>query len=218
VFATWEGLFEVLASQPKRAAEFVRALVEPILNAEPNAAHRAVAELEKYKSITVVTQNIDGLHEAAGSSRVYAVHGRLYETVTFNGSHRQALEKHALAHIVSKLHEMEGREASAQDVLAALRPLLDLESAEPYRPNLVMFGDVLSEPDWTLAQQAVAECDCLISIGTSGSVYPAATLPLRAKSRGAAVLGIDPEQGEADVWIAARAGTAVPALVEAATR
>lgn len=61
-FATWNGLLSKIVSEPQRLADFLLAVLEPIADAEPNAAHRAVADLDKHCQATVVTQNIDGLH------------------------------------------------------------------------------------------------------------------------------------------------------------
>ena len=61
--------------RPRRLAAFLQAVLEPMANARPNAAHIAIAAAEQYAAITVVTQNIDGLHQEAGSTRVHEIHG-----------------------------------------------------------------------------------------------------------------------------------------------
>src|SRR5580704_14259771 len=74
-FATWSGLLRTALTRPQLVAEFVLNVVEPVAKAAPNAAHRAVAELQKYAKTSVVTQNIDGLHQSAGSTHVHEIHG-----------------------------------------------------------------------------------------------------------------------------------------------
>ena len=69
-FATWKGLISTAASDPRSVAEFVLNVVEPIATAEPNPGHQALAELERQVPTTVITQNIDGLHQTAGSTTV----------------------------------------------------------------------------------------------------------------------------------------------------
>src|SRR5687768_10595357 len=81
-FATWPGLLRVAAREPRRLARFLRAVIEPIAVANANAAHRAIEKLEHYKHVTVITQNIDGLHQDAGNTIVHEVHGSILETIT----------------------------------------------------------------------------------------------------------------------------------------
>src|SRR5262245_22170527 len=86
-FANWRGLMRAALLQPRRLAEFLLSVLEPIARARPNAAHAALLELEQSRGLTVVTQNIDGLHQAAGSIRVLEVHGSILEIVdVFKGT------------------------------------------------------------------------------------------------------------------------------------
>src|SRR5215469_11640115 len=80
-FATWGGLLDTALTEPRSVAEFVLNVVEPIAKAETNAGHLAVAQLDRRVETTVVTQNIDGLHQAAGSQDVLEIHGSLLEVV-----------------------------------------------------------------------------------------------------------------------------------------
>ena len=80
-FASWRGLLQTALTSPHSVAEFVLNVVEPIAKAAPNAGHRAVAGLDRRVKTTVVTQNIDGLHQSAGSQDVLEVHGSLLEVV-----------------------------------------------------------------------------------------------------------------------------------------
>src|SRR5262245_58965645 len=80
-FAQWSGLFTMVFSETRRVAEFILNVVEPIAMAKPNAAHLAIAGLERHVPTIVVTQNIDGLHQAAGSKEVHEIHGSLWEVV-----------------------------------------------------------------------------------------------------------------------------------------
>ena len=81
------------------------------------------------------------------------------------------------------------------------------------RPGVVLFGEALAEPDWTQARQAAEACDVMIVVGTSGEVWPAATLPQRAAEAGATVIRVDPEaDGQADIRLSGPAGEVLPAL------
>ena len=78
-FATWNGLVRTAINKPRRVAEFIHAVIRPIAEAKPNAAHRAIADMERHVGVTVVTQNIDNLHQEAGSTIVHEGYGSLFE-------------------------------------------------------------------------------------------------------------------------------------------
>ncbi len=80
-FATWRGLWKTATTDPHSVADFVLNVVDPIARAEANPGHRAVAALERRAKTTVVTQNVDGLHQTSGSTDVLEVHGSLLEVV-----------------------------------------------------------------------------------------------------------------------------------------
>ena len=83
-------------------------------------------------------------------------------------------------------------------------------------PRIVLFGDAMAEPAWSRAQDAARNYDCMIQVGTSGLVLPAAMLPLEAKAAGAKIITVDPHEGESDVWLRGTAAAMLPQLVEAA--
>lgn len=215
-FANWQSLLQIAMQTPSQAAEFFVALMQPMVAAQPNAAHRAIASLESRALVTVVTQNIDALHEAAGSRAVHAVHGSLYETVYLDGRERGPVSRDVVAGVVAALGPICQETAAFEELLAAVEPLMGADAGGPYRPKIVLFGDQLAEPEWTLAQDAVQDCECMLSVGTSGTVYPAAMLPDMARAAGATVIGVDPQRVDADIWLAGAAATVLPALVAAA--
>jgi len=83
-------------------------------------------------------------------------------------------------------------------------------------PRVVLFGDAMAEPAWSHAMEAVRRCDCMIQVGTSGTVMPAAMLPVEAKAAGAKVITIDPNQAEGDLWLEGTTATVLPKLVDTA--
>jgi NAD-dependent deacetylase len=215
-FAQWSGLLSMVLSEPRRVAEFVLNVVEPIAQALSNAGHLALAELEQHVSATVVTQNIDGLHQAAGSKEVHEIHGSLWEVVDVSNGrvvHRFTTEQ--LKDISAALRAYTEERESALKILSALRRLYPYDWLGRHRPNLVLFGDSLAEPAWTKAEQAARSCDVMISVGTSGEVYPAALIPQYAGAAGATVIKIDPKPSSA-CWLEGNAGTILPELVRAA--
>ncbi|WP_081015057.1 SIR2 family NAD-dependent protein deacylase [Pseudomonas fluorescens] len=149
-----------------------------VLQSQPNAAHLAIANLAKYvPQLTVVTQNVDDLHERAGSQNVIHLHGSLHSPRCINcGSAHEA-----------PLHSGERYEEGSR-----LEPPRCSACNGCIRPGVVWFGEMLPEAAWSAGLAAAEDCDLFFSIGTSGVVYPAAELPLRALGRGASVVHINP--------------------------
>lgn len=168
-----------------------------IATVQPNAGHRAVAELEKLvPHVSVVTQNIDNLHQRAGSTVVHELHGNIERTycVTCGTPHHM------------------GSATSSPEVprCAACGGLV--------RPDVVWFGERLPEDVWDAAVRAARGADVCISVGTSGVVYPAASIPAIARTGGALHADVNPEPGPlsatADVFLKGLAGTVLPVLVQ----
>lgn len=217
-FGRWSGLLQVARRRPEELARYLVVRLEPIARAQPNPAHKAVSEMEKFAHVTVVTQNIDGLHQEAGSQRVFEIHGSLLRVVwAIDRKLKRALSRKDLADIVDKIRCLmaEGR-ISMRRILAAVRPFFGLGWRGWYRPDVVLFGDCMAEPEWTDALHAAESCEVVLSVGTSGQVFPAATIPWRAKSRGATWIHVDPKEPAGDLWLRGRAGEILPALVRAA--
>ncbi len=216
-FATWPGLLDVATAEPRRLAEFAVEFLDPIARAEPNAAHRAIARLEQHVHTTLVTQNVDGLHQAAGSIVVREIHGTVFETVeALSGRFHRQLTRRDLRRVVRRIRRAMQRRFLLPRLAIALRPLLGPDLSGLHRPRVVLFGDALAEPDWQDARDAAAECDVLLLVGTSGTVWPAAELPSLATSHGAELIVVDPERPDAGTWLQGTAADVVPRLVQAA--
>lgn len=221
-FANWEGLYEMALLEPRLVAQFVHHVVDPIARAEPNPAHVSIAGLGQFVRTTVITQNIDGLHQAAGSTRVLEVHGCLQDIID-RASHRVVFRADR-AHIklfANELHEYLHDRLTLDELLMTCSRLVALPDGSPFdwsgrhRPNIVLFGDGMAEPAWSDAYEAAQQCDVMLCVGTSGEVYPAAMLPHRAHDHGALVVSIDPQPADY-TWIPGRAGEVVPRLIDAA--
>ena len=212
-YATWNGLLTTVRTKPLSVAEFVLNVIEPVAKAEPNAGHQAIVRMEQRVKTTVITQNIDGLHQSAGSTEVLEVHGSLLEVVdTSTGELVHRFDRKDLMRIADCLHKYTSNQQSAETLLMELQQQYPWNWMGRHRPNVVLFGDGLPEAVWTRANQAVEECDVLLSVGTSGVVYPAAMLPDNAKAAGAFVVTIDP-QPRSGCWLEGNAGTVLPELI-----
>jgi len=217
-FATWHGLLRTAVWRPRQLAAFLRQVLGPLAAARPNAAHFALARAEDDLHVTIITQNIDGLHQDAGSSVVYEIHGSLLEVVT----HRRRrfirlLTRAELTRIVQWLDRAGQRWFVLPAVLRAIRPLAGFGRRGVERPSAVLFGESLHEPDWSRARAASRVCDVMLVIGTSGVVLPAAMLPAEARATGARVIVVDPDEpGTCDVWLRGGAATIVPMLFDRA--
>lgn len=144
-------------------------------NAQPTKAHLFLARLEEKGIIqAIITQNVDGLHQKAGSQKVYELHGNLRE-----GTCQNCARKYSLEQILDKL-------------LLQIPPRCD-SCKGILKPDLVLFGDFLPD-DFYRAEEEVVHCDFLWVIGSSLVVEPAASLPARALESGArlAILNLQP--------------------------
>ncbi|HHW75166.1 MAG TPA: NAD-dependent deacetylase [Firmicutes bacterium] len=147
----------------KNPAEFYRFgmdLFQDVLNASPNQAHLALAELERRGLVhSIVTQNIDGLHQKAGSERVYEVHGNMRGACCFRGCARRV----PIEEVVTLI--LEGQ----------LPPLCS-DCGNPLKPDVVLFGESMA-PDFNEALNEVRTADLILVIGASMRVAPVNMLP-----------------------------------------
>ena len=153
-----------------------------VLQAQPNGAHLAIAELARHvPRLTVVTQNVDDLHERAGSRDVIHLHGSLHSPRCIDCG---------LAYTLPLTSE------ALPEGGTRIEPPRCTVCDGHVRPGVVWFGEMLPEDAWNAGLTAADDCDLFLSIGTSGIVYPAAELPLRALGRGATVVHINPARFE----------------------
>ena len=146
---TWRGLLRTAIAHPRRLAEFLHAVLQPIATARPNRGHQAIAAMERHVRVTVVTQNVDNLHQEAGSTTVHEVHGSLFEIITQRGQLVGRITRQEMASVAAKLDRGRHRWFVLPRTLVAIRPLAGVGWHGLYRPRVVLFGDALSEPTWT---------------------------------------------------------------------
>ncbi|MGV0793449.1 NAD-dependent deacylase [Mycolicibacterium sp. XJ1819] len=167
---------------------------------EPNDGHRAVAAWQDYAEVHVVTQNVDDLHERAGSKRVYHVHGSLFE---FRCDRCEAAYSGAVPDMPEPAHTVEPPRCECGGLI---------------RPNVVWFGEGLPDDAWESSVEAVTNADIVVVVGTSSIVYPAAGLPELALARRTVVIEVNPERtplsDTATVSLREKAATALPNLLQ----
>lgn len=145
---------------------------------QPNAGHAAMAEMQNFfKTFTLVTQNVDGLHERAGSREILEVHGNILRSFCVS------CDEYAPQDFLEKLADT--GKAHCPSCRTGL-----------LRPDVVWFGEMLPGDVFAKAQTAAETCDLFLSVGTSGAVYPAAGLPMVAKENGAYVVEVNPQPTE----------------------
>lgn len=177
-----------------------------VLKVAPNAAHLAIAALAGHvPALTLVTQNVDDLHERAGSTDVLHLHGSLHTPYCVN---------------CGCAHQLPPGLPEEPEGGRRLMPPRCQFCSGFIRPGVVWFGENLPEAVLVRAFKLAGECDLLISIGTSGLVQPAALMPGLAKKGGAKVVQVNPLCDPADPvfdWsLQGPAGVVMPALLQAA--
>jgi NAD-dependent deacetylase len=169
-----------------------------LLSAHPNPAHFAMAELEQRGILKeIITQNIDSLHQRAGSTRVIEFHG-----------HNRSLSCDSCGSIYPR----------GNVSLDSIPPTCRCGKA--LRPEIVFFGEDIPKSAYMNAHHAVGKCDVLLVVGTSATVAPASLIPFLAKERDAYVVEVNPvptnlTRSLTDVYIAETAAGALPRLLSA---
>lgn len=186
---------EAFARDPRLVWEWYQWRRQLIARLSPNAGHLALVELEKRADeFLLITQNVDGLHDRAGSKRMVKLHGDLWRLRCTGCS-----------------IEFEDRRAALPELPPRCR------CGRLLRPAVVWFGEPLPSEAWERALEAAARCQLFISVGTSGIVYPAASLPLVAKRAGAYLIEVNVESTAlshiADEVILGCAAVVLPKLI-----
>lgn len=178
---------------PKLVWEWYNERRMNIFQAQPNPGHEAIAELEKYAEVVVLTQNIDGLHQKSGSTKVLELHGSIVKIKCSVCDYKEE--------ILTEISE--------------LPPLC--KCGNILRPDVVWFGEPLPQDVWQNAINLASNCDLMIIAGTSLVVSPANTLPIYAKQNNATLVEINPEETEMseemDIIIRNTSAKSLPKLV-----
>ncbi|KAI5646594.1 sir2 family domain-containing protein [Phthorimaea operculella] len=215
---------EAFRSRPSLVWEFYHYRREVAAKAQPNAGHKAIAEFEekhgKDKKITVITQNVDGLHARAGTKNLIELHGNLYKT-------RCTKCREVLVNTDSPICEaLAGKGAPDENVAGSDVPVKSLPHCKKtdcrglLRPHIVWFGENLERAVLNSAEDAMSTCDICLVVGTSSVVYPAAMFAPQAAERGAIVaeFNIEPTPATPDFhfYFEGPCGTTLPQALDIA--
>ena len=185
-------------SNPAKVWRMLKEMMELVMSAEPNPAHFALAELEQMGLLSsVITQNVDGLHQRAGSKEVIEFHGSNQWLICLECGYRQ--EATSLS-----LEEVPPRCPNCGFIL---------------KPDVVFFGEPIPWEAQSKASEGARTCKLVLVIGTSAVVYPAAEIPIVAKRNGAKVVEINMEPttltgSVSDYLLQGAAGKILPKIVE----
>jgi NAD-dependent deacetylase len=185
---------DAFRANPKMVWDWYAFRRELIAKVEPNAGHRALARFAQrhLSRLTLITQNVDGLHQRAGSRGVLALHGNIFEDKWLDAP----------------------KACCNADAAAAGSPPYCCRCGNLLRPDVVWFGEALPLRTLAAAEAAARECDLMLVIGTSGVVYPAAGLARMAAGK---VVVINPEPTElddtADTVLRGKAAQVLPQLM-----
>jgi NAD-dependent deacetylase len=184
-------------SNPQRVWDWYQYRRKIIHEAKPNPGHYALVEMEKiFPQFTLITQNVDRLHQQAGSTSVIELHGNIIENHCFNCKTPYKGEIDLSSGTIPRCPICGGL----------------------IRPSVVWFGEMLPVDALEAAEQSARECDVFFSIGTSAEVYPAANLPYIAKQSGAVLVEVNPNptvlSPYVDYKIAETSAKSLPRIVE----
>lgn len=188
---------EAFARDPERVWGWYRWRRTLIARGGVNAGHEALARLESHRRVTVATQNVDGLHAATGSRDIAELHGNIWRERCIGCAHERTVP-------VAGQNEDEPLPSCT-------------ECGAITRPDVVWFGEMLPAEAIQHAQRALEAADCVLVVGTSNQVYPAAALVEQAIRSGATVVEINPQptpvSDAVDIALRGPASQALPALL-----
>lgn len=218
---------EAFKSNPQLVWNFYCDRSNAVRGAVPNAGHRAIAQLAAAgRKVTVITQNVDGLHQKAGSQDVLELHGNISRLKPFEDEEAAFADGRSpiICPVCSGYADPDkGDPYSSREDFEAIQlvagPVPKCPGCESLlRPDVVWFGEMLDPNILASAIAAVDHCDALIVVGTSLEVEPAASLPYRAVERGAVVIEVNtcptPLSDVANASLMGAAGVVLPTLLQ----
>lgn len=188
--------FDAFLDNPQLVWEWYNHRREILSNTQPNAGHTTITEFQRlFPKVTVITQNVDNLHKRAGNLDVYELHGNIERNYCIK-----------CGKPYTEPFELNNK-------------VLKCECGGLIRPDVVWFGENLPEDQFSAAEKASSQCDIFFIVGTSGVVFPAASLIYVAKDKGAYLVEINIEETDitsmADISFFGKSGEILPYILEA---
>ena len=217
IFGTPGGLISTFFSSPEKIVNFIHEFYRPILEARPNPAHLALAKMQDKKILaSIITQNIDNLHQEAGSQDVIELHGNAFRRRCIHCNKTMAFTKQD---IITFLKELDEFRLSRPRLLRAMdRYFPRCLCRGRNRIDIVLFKEELPQHALEESYRQIDKASILLLIGTSGLVYPAAGLPSLAKSKGVGMIEINTESTAlspiCNYTITGRAAEVLPQILE----
>ncbi|MCD6408118.1 NAD-dependent deacylase, partial [bacterium] len=189
IYGTLSGLTKVFLFSPSKVVNFAYEFGKTICQAKPNRMHFFLSDLEKNGNLkAVITQNIDNLHQKAGSKNVIELHGNFFRWFCKKCGKEEIFGESEIMEFLETLKKTKGR----KNLIKKYYEFTRCECGGHLRPSIVFFGELLPEREYRKAEEEMEKCDLVLTIGTSGVVSPAADLPFIAKRRGAKLIDINP--------------------------
>jgi len=187
------------AEDPERCWKLFKLQIEESFNSEPHEGHYSLVDLEDHGLSSIITQNIDGLHQRAGSDNVLELHGSLYRLVCPSCQSSFKTDKY-----LDEIKEEKIPRCKCGKILKA---------------DVVLFGEALPQKIFQRSRRETERCDLLFSLGTSAVVQPAASIPTVAKKSGAKIVEINLERTPltdrvSDYFLEGKVGEVLPNLVD----
>jgi len=190
---------QAFSEDPKKCWKLFKFQIEESFGSEPHQGHRSLVKMEDHGLSSIITQNIDGLHQKADSSNVLELHGSLHRLVcpSCQNSFKTDI-------FLDDIEEGKIPQCECGNIL---------------KPNMVLFGEALPQETLREAWREAERCDLLFSLGTSAVVQPAASIPMMAKKSGAKVVEINLEKtslsdGISNHLIKGKIGKKLPEIVD----
>ena len=218
IYANTEGLLSRFRRYPADIVNFMVDFYSLLLKARPNPAHLALSVLEKDNILSaIITQNIDNLHQVSGSRSVIELHGNAFRIRCTECPRKITLEEDRLKEMIDLLKINQNSRIKILKIFSRYFPRCSCGSR--FRIDIVLFGEMLPEESLSQAYKQLDNSDTLLLVGTSLVVYPAASLPLYAKEKGAKLMEINNEDSAfsdfCDYQIRGRASEVLPEIVKA---
>lgn len=215
IYATTMGLVSTFENKPEKIVDFLNDFYPFLLNAKPNPGHIALAVMQKEGILkAVVTQNIDSLHQQAGSRSVIELHGNAFRIRCTDCLKTITCEKDRIKEMVELLKMYRRQRLQLLRILSRYFP--KCECGGRFRIDIVLFGETLPPDALKEAYRVLENCSLLLVIGTSLVIYPVASLPLYVKERGVRIVEInnEPSNFPCDLFIQGKAGEILPEILK----